>query len=64
MVQTSMYQYILLVQLEHGTGQYENSSESFKFVQGGMYQYTGIPGQAFNKTCGFPTHPERVGEIQ
>ncbi len=23
-----------------------------------MYQY--IPLQAFNKTCGFPTHPERV----
>jgi hypothetical protein len=51
MVHTSTYQYKLV---QHCTGQYENSS----FVQGGMYQY--IPVQAFNKTCGFPTHPERV----
>ncbi len=51
MVHTSTYQYMVV---QHGTGQYENSS----FVQGNKYQY--IPVQAFNKTCGFPTNPERV----
>ena len=50
MVHTSTYQYMVV---QHGTGQYENSS----YVQGGMYQY--IPVQAFNKTCDFPTNPER-----
>jgi hypothetical protein len=51
--QNGTYQY---VPVQHGTvtGQYENSSS----VQGCMYQY--IPAQAFNKTCGFPTNPERV----
>ena len=50
MVHTSTYQYMVV---QHGTGQYENSS----YVQGGMQQY--IPVQAFNKTCDFPTNPER-----
>ena len=50
MVHTSTYQYMVV---QHGTGQYENSS----YVQDGMYQY--IPVQAFNKTCDFPTNPER-----
>ncbi len=50
MVHTSTYQYETV---QHGTGQYENSSQ----VQGSMYQY--IPVQAFNKTCDFPTNPER-----
>ncbi len=52
---TSAYQYIL-VTVQHGTGQYENSS----FVQGGTSMYQYIPVHAFNKTCGFPTHPESL----
>ena len=51
MVRTGTYQY---VPVQHGTSQYENSS----YVQGSMYQY--IPVQAFNKTCDFPTNPERL----
>ncbi len=53
MVHTSTYQYMVV--LQHGTGQYENSS--FVQGQGSMYQY--IPVQAFNKTCDLPTNPER-----
>ncbi len=50
MVHTSTYQCVVV---QHGTGQYKNSS----YVQSSMFQY--IPVQAFNKTCDFPTNPER-----